>query len=166
MIKPKYGICIDCNDGLQKPLIAKRCQSHYWQHRNKIKSSKPADDSIVEKSIKTKTGASELVLWYQKIMREEAPVCWECNKKINKNNPIEWHGSIAHILPKSIFPSIKTHPYNYLILGMYCCHGQYDSNWQNASKMQVLHIAKIRFDEFKESISKSEYRRIPEIFLS
>lgn len=36
-IKQKIGVCLDCTDGKEKPLIAKRCQNHYWAHRNKLK---------------------------------------------------------------------------------------------------------------------------------
>jgi len=165
MIKPKYGECIDCNDGVQRPLIAKRCQSHYWQYRGKITKKISKEIDIVSPTIKVKTPASELVLWYAEIMKKEEPKCWECGAKINKYDTTAWHGAIAHILPKSTFPSIKTHPKNYIILGMYCgCHGQFDSNWMNAAKMKVIKIAKERFLEFESDIAEEERRRIPEIF--
>jgi len=165
MIKPKYGECLDCTDGILRPLIAKRCQSHYWQYRNSI--TKKVKDLDIEKTIKQPNPTTNLVLWYAEIMKREEPICWECHKKINKYDTTAWHGSIAHILPKSIFPSIKSHPMNYLILGMYCgCHGQFDSNWLFASRMKVIGVAKVRFNEFKDSISSAELRRIPEIFLT
>ncbi len=39
-MKPKLGICIDCDNSKQVPLIAKRCQMHYWKHRAKLKQGK------------------------------------------------------------------------------------------------------------------------------
>ncbi len=39
-VRIKTGICIDCSDGKEKPLIAKRCRTHYWQHRKAVKNPK------------------------------------------------------------------------------------------------------------------------------
>lgn len=40
-IKPKTGQCAECNDGIDKPLIAGRCASfHYWQYRRSLKPDK------------------------------------------------------------------------------------------------------------------------------
>ncbi len=40
MIKKKIGKCIDCNSERLVPLIAKRCQFHYWEYRQKTKGKK------------------------------------------------------------------------------------------------------------------------------
>lgn len=40
-MKPKEGNCIDCICGKVVPLIAKRCNYHYWKYRAKIKPIKP-----------------------------------------------------------------------------------------------------------------------------
>ena len=37
MIKHKTGLCPDCNDAKEVPLIAGKCSSHYWKSRAKIK---------------------------------------------------------------------------------------------------------------------------------
>lgn len=40
-IKPKIGQCIDCPPGTpEKPLTAKRCSTHYWNHRASLKPVK------------------------------------------------------------------------------------------------------------------------------
>ena len=38
-IKQKWGICKDCNNDKEVPLIAGRCQHHYWQHRRDVKKN-------------------------------------------------------------------------------------------------------------------------------
>lgn len=45
-MKLKTGICVDCSS-TSKPtqLIAKRCQLHYWQHRNSVSASKRSEIS-------------------------------------------------------------------------------------------------------------------------
>jgi len=40
-IKQKVGKCLDCpEDSKEQPLIAKRCRTHYWQHRKEVKNPK------------------------------------------------------------------------------------------------------------------------------
>lgn len=109
---------------------------------------------------------TDLQEWYQRMMQLSSPICENCGMGISKFGA-GWHGSQAHILPKSKFPSVATCHLNHMVLGMYnCgCHGQYDSSWFNASKMPVFKIAKSRFLLFEHIItSMEERRRIPEIF--
>lgn len=45
-IKQKSGTCIDCTDGKEKPITAKRCQLHYRIYRaeqSEFKKQKPAE---------------------------------------------------------------------------------------------------------------------------
>lgn len=172
MIEPKRGQCIDCqvnSDYREKPLIAGRCQMHYRIFRASVSKEryknrrKPKDQK--KSYLQQVTG---LYNWYQEGMNTREPICENCGKEINKNNQKEWHGSQAHILPKSPnsgFPSVATHPMNRLILGYYCCHGQFDSSWLNASEMPVFELAKLKFEMFKDEIGDEEKRRIPEVFL-
>lgn len=170
-IRRKFGICIDCTDGKSKYLTAGRCDFHYWSHRQKVNSEKKkhiltATDAL-EKTFGMSKPQSELYLWFSEKMKISEPICENCGCKINKYNHEEWHGSQAHILPKSIFNSVKTHPLNHLVLCRYgnFCHGQYDSSWDNASKMPVFKIAKERFYQFQHLIVlPEERRRIPDIF--
>lgn len=37
-IKPKVGVCIDCKGTKKVPLLAGRCNSHYWKYRASLKS--------------------------------------------------------------------------------------------------------------------------------
>lgn len=88
--------------------------------------------------------------------------CWECSEWI----PLGYiRHATAHIISKVLFPSVSTHPNNFLILGAGCgCHYKYDRSWEDASKMKVFKEAKKRFLTFADLISLEERRRIPEQF--
>ncbi|WP_312394799.1 hypothetical protein [Chryseobacterium sp.] len=56
-IQNKKGVCIDCPPGSpEKPLIAKRCSTHYWNYRASLKPVKVKDigKPIPKKSAKRK----------------------------------------------------------------------------------------------------------------
>jgi hypothetical protein len=123
------------------------------------------------------TGISDQEQWFEDRMKESLPVCMNCGMEANWLLQPEykkiWRACQAHILPKrkAGFPSVATHPMNHLVLfpvwgGHLCgCHNEYDSSWYNATTMKVWGIAKHRFNEFENSISKNERGRIPEQFL-
>ena len=109
---------------------------------------------------------TELQTWYDGIMKKEDGVCWETGVNINKADKKGWHGSIAHVLPKEHFPSVATHPLNYIILSMWNgAHSNYDSSWSKASKMKVWPEAVDRFLQIYPSIAREERKKIPEVFL-
>lgn len=110
---------------------------------------------------------TELQKWYAKIMQQETGKCWESGEKINKQDKIAWHGSIAHVLPKYLFPSTATHPQNYMILSMYGggAHGQYDSSWENASKMKVWPYACKIFNILYPLLTREEKAKLPDIVI-
>lgn len=135
------------------------------QYKIPAKSKKRSEKEAKEKA---ERGADPTALqkWYDNIMKREEAVCWETGQTIDKKDKVAWHGSIAHVLSKSLFPSIATHPSNYLILSMYGgAHGQYDSSWENAQKMKVWKEAVDRFLMIEPDIAQEERRRIPECFL-
>lgn len=129
------------------------------------KSAKKIAQEAVEKAQRESNGGTELEKWYAAIMERETPKCWETDEwigKPDKQNIIDdhpemsdeeievafkkaqfaWHGSIAHILPKSDYPSVATHPQNYMILKMWGgIHGTYDASWEKAAKMKVWKYA-------------------------
>lgn len=109
---------------------------------------------------------TELQKWYAVIMEKENPVCWETGEPINKKDVKGWHGSIAHVLPKNDYPSVATHPLNYMILKMWGgTHGQYDSNWENASKMRVWNHAIKIFNILFPLLTKEEKGKLPDIII-
>lgn len=112
-------------------------------------------------------GCTELQKWYDAIMEKEEGKCWETGERINKQDRLGWHGSIAHILPKDLYPSVSTHPLNYMILKMWGgTHGQYDSSWEAASKMKVWPYAlKIIKTVLAPLLTPEEKRKLPDLII-
>lgn len=99
------------------------------------KSAKKIAQEKREKESRIPDEDTELQKWYAKIMQEEEGKCWKTGQKINKQDKLGWHGSIAHVLDKANYPSVKTHPLNYMILSMWgSTHGQYDSSGKTQVK--------------------------------
>ena len=109
---------------------------------------------------------TELQKWYENIMNKEDAICWETGERIDKRDKFGWHGSIAHVLDKANFPSVATHPENYMILKMWGgTHGQYDSSWESASKMKVwTHACRI-FNILYPLLTSEEKRKLPDVIL-
>jgi hypothetical protein len=150
------------------------------------KEKKPLRKVSLKKQVEDKAAKSnlngddtEMQKWYEAIMTKEKGQCWETFDWIDKYEDVivdgevtatkfsmGWHGSIAHVLPKGLFGSVATHPQNYMILKMWGgTHGQYDSNWENASKMKVWkHACKI-FNILYPLLTQEEKSKLPEIII-
>ena len=54
-IKIKFGVCPECNNGKEIPLLGGKCESHYWQGRaEKRKAKNKANGKDDEKKKKMK----------------------------------------------------------------------------------------------------------------
>jgi len=154
---------------------------------------KPVSDKRAAKmaAAKKERGGEETELqkWYAVIMEREEPRCWETGEWIGKPDKQKiidehpewddaevevafkkaqfgWHGSIAHVLPKSDYPSVATHPQNYMILKMWGgAHGQYDANWEKAAQMKVWpHACKI-FNLLYPLLTTAEKAKLPDVII-
>lgn len=124
---------------------------------------KSAKKIAEEKKDKVPGEMTELQKWYEGIMKKEDKQCWNCGQDLTNYSKEDWHACIAHIVPKSTFPSVATHPLNYMILGKWCnCHGTYDSNWDSAQKMPIFKEAIDRFIMISPDIQ--ETHKLPNIF--
>lgn len=162
-IKQPVGQCIDCTDGEKKPLWAKRCWYHYQRVHSKVSNTnntKLVKSANGEKEPATPT-RTPLVLWYEEKMQNSVRCCENCGKPLYDLSQVDWHGSQAHLLPKSLFPSVATHPDNHAVLGRWCCHGRYDSNWMTASRMSVWPEAVRRLRRVIPLLAEKEQGRIP-----
>lgn len=102
-----------------------------------------------EKQIKT-----ELDKWFAEIATfiKVDPFCDNCGEPIPEKY---YKHASAHILPKSIFISVMTHPLNWLKLGATCgCHHEFDSSVESASKMKIFGKAVERFKTFEHLITE------------
>lgn len=128
----------------------------------KVSLKKQAEDKIAKEALGG--GDTELQEWYAIIMGREEGKCWETGERIDKNDTMGWHGSIAHILDKKNYPSVATHPLNYMILKMWGgTHGQYDSSWKNAARMKVWPYAVKIMNILYPCLTKEEKAKLPEI---
>lgn len=79
------------------------------------------------------------------------PYCWECNDFIHKDY---YRAATAHIFPKSIFESVASNEWNYLVLGAACgCHNL-SHRLDTFSQMKVFGTAINRFHKFKHLITE------------
>lgn len=126
---------------------------------------------------KNKTGDT-LQNWFDHFMEVSEAVCAECGMRADwLKDPAYakiWKACQAHILPKKKeygFASIATHRENHIILfpswgGHLCgCHGFYDSNWYNATTMNIWPKVIEQFKILYPFISEKERKNIPEQLL-
>lgn len=108
----------------------------------------------------------EQQLWFEEIKRKELNVCWETGDTI----PISYmRAATAHILPKKDniggFPSVATHPLNYLILSP--LNGSHDKThtWSKFQTMKVWPQAVERFKKIYPYIALKERKYLPDCLL-
>lgn len=109
----------------------------------------------------------ELKSWYEHGISISTWVCENCGDAIPNFSEEARYSAQAHLLPKHLFASVKTHPHNRLHLGnrFGCnCHDKYDLSFENAIRMPVMEIAVVRFDKLIPHISSSEVRYLPTLF--
>lgn len=107
-------------------------------------------------------------LWFVKIIAEirDNPYCWETGDRIpdsyfdfKKGDHVKtdrfFRAACCHIFPKSIFPSVATHPSNYLILS--ASNGSHDKTHRldTFCKMGIWKEACDRFKEFEPYITET-----------
>jgi hypothetical protein len=190
-IQDKIGICCDCTDGVEKPLIAGRCKyKHYKIHRDKIalekikaknkfrslKSEPKNKEILLEKGI---IEDENLELFFKLAATEisKCPWCLECGafiglNKVNDSPEIYkskitieqiYRNATAHIFAKAIFHSVRAHPKNYLPLPASCgCHNK-THRWDTFVKMKCWDIAVAHIKEIYPYIDDSEKKNIPSL---
>lgn len=92
--------------------------------------------------------------WFAAIAKEKAGECkcWECGRHVPDGFV---KCATAHIMPKAAFPSVATHPLNYLILSASCCHDK-SHKVETFRKMKIFGEAVDRFLQFEHLLTKEE----------
>lgn len=143
------------------------CKFHQYKRTDIIRKISRLPKKVKEKS-EAPENYQQLQLWFDNIAKEikEKPYCWNCGKYITK---AFYRAATAHILPKRKeygFPSVATHPKNYLILGPGCgCHAKYDTSWDDACMMKIWPMAVERFIAIFPEIDRKEYKNLPDVLL-
>lgn len=109
---------------------------------------------------------SELLAWYKKRQKQLEGQCARCGFVYDKKNLQYAIHAIAHILPKAKFPSVATHPLNWVELPSACgCHNYMDNlaSWEEIiADPKIGKIITERFSHVELCIAPEEKHRIPE----
>jgi hypothetical protein len=114
-----------------------------------------------------KPASGELERWFQERRREMKGVCLHCGGKTCRDDDQWFRASLAHILPKAYFPSVSTHPLNWIELCFWgnSCHTNMDNKVLDMTEMACWDTIVTRFQAMYPSIAPKERRRIPEILM-
>lgn len=170
-IQPKIGLCCDCpQTSLAKPLTAGRCQYHYKIFREEENKKKRRRTIISAKEPVFKSHPdSSLNSWFEFRVLELTGICKDCKKPTSKGDVNFQHFCVAHILPKrqTMFPSVSTHPLNFIELGHWCgCHANYDNKgWEWAATRPYWNFIIFRFKKIYPLIVPEERHRIPDVLV-
>jgi len=111
---------------------------------------------------------AELNRWFENRRKEMVGYCDNCGMPSCKDSDEFYRFSIAHILPKAYFPSIKTNESNWIELcfwGEKSCHTNMDNQMIDLINMSCWDTIVIRFVNMYPSIAENEKKRIPRILL-
>jgi len=136
------------------------------------KKEKKALNRISPKKQKELSGDEKLDEWFEERRKEMKGRCIFCGSKTEKDNDETYRRSIAHLLPKrkSMFPSVATHPSNFLELCFYgnSCHTNFDNGiitWEFLHDSAEWKIIVEKFKKIYPFIPRSECKNIPELLL-
>jgi hypothetical protein len=137
------------------------------QVAQKNKNKKAALSRKLHEAQNVVSGA-ELNRWFDDRRKEMTGVCANCGAKSCKESDDFFRFSIAHILPKAYFPSVKTHESNWIELcfwGSGSCHSQMDNKMLDLIDMACFDTIITRFVEMYPSVAEKEKRRIPPVLM-
>lgn len=157
-MKNKIGKCLDC--GAERLLIAGRCSTHYWQHRQEINAKKP-------KAVAKRKEGKVMGAYLASQTLTMPAKCEECGKALPKTSWMKI-ATVAHILPKRKehgYPSVALHPINKMYLCI-DCHTNFDNLGKDfIVKMQLLPKIKERVQQLLPLLTEKERNRVPEYLL-
>jgi hypothetical protein len=109
----------------------------------------------------------ELWDWFKLRRKEMTGICSHCGNPSTKKDDDKFHFSIAHILPKSHFPSVANHPDNWVELCFWgnSCHTNMDNKTLDIIDMNCFDEIITKFSRMFNDIAPEEKRRIPAILL-
>lgn len=140
------------------------CKNHQFKRTDKNKKSfSSSDDGNEARENK------ELETWFNDRKPEMTGQCYECGGKTTKDDVKIWKHSMAHILAKSIFDSVKTHPLNFVELCYYgnSHHTNFDNNGYEYAKVNmpktyrlIVYRVSVMYPKIKEK------DKIPDVLLN
>ena len=135
----------------------------------KEKSRKPIAKKSAKRIEQEKSYSNDNAMWdwFAERRKEMTGKCWHCGLATMKKDDEKYHFSIAHILPKNLFPSVATHPFNFIELCFWGknCHGNMDNKTLDLMDMNCFNTIIERVAAMYPLIAKEERRRIPQILI-
>jgi len=117
------------------------------------------------KKAESPEGEITLDQWFLDRDKEATGKCKHCGGRSCKGDPLYYKHSVAHILPKRLFPSVATHPLNSIELCFWNnnCHGRMDNFTLDLTDMNCWNEIVEKFSAMYPAIAKEERRHIPDV---
>lgn len=150
----------DCNPEKKQELIDR------VKKRNALKRDSGSIRKLIKPDIKI-VGSAELNRWFNERRKELDGKCKHCGNPSCKNDEKYFKFSICHILPKAYFPSVATHPKNFIELCFWGnnCHGNMDNKMLDLTEMNCWDEIVTKFCQMYPIIDAKEKKRIPKMLL-
>lgn len=134
-------------------------------NRTSISNAEPKIRSLIDKEASDKHNA--LDVWFKARRSEMTGFCANCGGKSCRDDDKYYKFSIAHLVPKSHFKSVATHPDNWLELCHFgnSCHTNLDNNMIDLTELSCFDTVIQKFVKIYPHIAQDEKRRIPKILL-
>lgn len=131
------------------------------------KSAKKLKQEAEEKTANKVSGGSELDRWFQDRRKEMGGYCLHCGERSCKYSDQYFKFSIAHILPKNLFKSVKIHPLNWIELCHFDnnCHTNFDNHSLDLIELNCYDVVIERFVAMYPDIATKERKYIPDVLL-
>jgi hypothetical protein len=112
-------------------------------------------------------GGSEMDRWFEARREEMQGFCLHCGGRSCKDNDKYFKFSIAHLLPKNLFKSVKAHPLNWIELCFWdkSCHTNYDNKTLDIVELNCFDQVIERFIAIYPDIATKERKYIPDVLL-
>lgn len=132
-----------------------------------LKVSKKRQKLLDEQKEQRKGGGSELDRWFAERRKEMTGLCSHCGDPSCKNNDQYFKFSIAHILPKNLFISVKTHPKNWIELCFWnkSHHTNFDNKTLDIMELNCFDEVIEKFVAMYPDIDPKERKYIPDVLL-
>lgn len=137
---------------------------------NPVKVQKPiakvSEKKKAENAINTVEDA-ELQAAFLMFRKKMKGKCEHCGGKSCKDDNKYWKHSAAHIFPKALFPSIKSHPLNFIELCFWekSCHTNYDNGMIEPYELKCWPKMQKSFITLYGLMTREEKKRVPDCYL-
>jgi hypothetical protein len=168
MIERKLKACKSCT--LPRMIFSRgRCkQCAHKEDYKGIQRQAIQANRIFPKARIYRPPSGELNRWFQDRRTEMTGYCHHCGNVSSRDDDRYYKFSLAHILPKNIFKSIKTHPLNSVELCFWnnSCHTNFDHKTLDLMDLNCFHEVIEKFIAMYPDIAPNERKYIPATMLN